>query len=129
MVQKEETDQMPFGVCNFEITTANEMLLNALIKYSMMLDVVVDAKEGETLNVDGLINSLLFEGMSRRIKDLSKRHGFDDSQDFVEAMNACKDGVEAKTEILAHEHVLFQKMHNEILSHIPIDEPQKKLPL
>lgn len=127
MVKKNETDNMPFEDCSFQITTANELILNALIKYSMMLDIVTGSEGDEQLNVDGLLNSLLCEGMTKRVKDLVKRHGFDSVDDFTETLNACKDGNEALQEVKLHEQTMFQKMHDEILSHIPLDDGQKTL--
>lgn len=127
MPKRELTDGMPFEECSFQITTANELILNALIKYSMMLDIVTGAQGEEQLNVDGLLNSLLNEGMNKRVKELVKRHGFEDVNDFTETLNACKDGDEALQEIKLHEQSMFQKMHDEILSHIPLDDGQKSL--
>ena len=41
----DETDNTIFGDCTFKISTANQLLLDALIKYAMMLDVVTNAEE------------------------------------------------------------------------------------
>lgn len=125
----ENTDSMPFGDTSFQITTANEMMLVALIKYSQMLDFVTGAKGEEMLNVDGLINSLIADGMNRRIKDLVKKHSFEDAAEFVECLGACNDAEEVFSEIKQHEMQFYQKTHDEILSHIPLDSAQMELPL
>lgn len=121
-----ETDNAISGDCTFKISTANQMLLDALIKYAMMLDLVTNAEEIERLNVDGVINSLLAEGMTKRVKDLAKRHGFDASSDFVESLNLCKDGEEVKAVVRDQELEMLKKTHDEILSHIPLEDSQKK---
>lgn len=124
---KNETDNFAFEDCTFKITTTNEMMLRALIKYSMMLDFVTNAQGEDMLNVDGLINSIMSEGMTRRIKELVKRHGFDDAEEFMDVMTSCSDGEEVSVEIKNRERIALQKMHDEILSHIPLDDKQKSL--
>ena len=124
--KKEETDDMAFGDCTFKITTANEIMLNALSKYAMMLDFVTDSKGDNALNVEGLINSILFNGMNRMIKDLVKRHGFESSEEFIDSMRACKDGEEVSIEVKHHECEEYQRLHDDILAHIPIDDKQCK---
>lgn len=125
----DNTDGMSFGDVSFQITTANEMMLSALITYSKMLDYVTNATGDEQLNIDGLINSLLADGMNRRIKELVKKHSFEDAKEFMDCMAECHDGEEAFGEIRQHEANFYQKTHDEILSHIPVDDGQLKLPL
>ena len=124
---KEQTDLMAFGDCSFQITMANERMLKSLSKYAMMLDYVTCAEGEKLLNVEGLINSILYNGMSRMIKDMVKKHGFEDQEDFIDCMNACKDGEEVSIEIKHHECSAYQKMHDDILAHIPLDDKQKSL--
>lgn len=126
---KENTDSMACGDCTFQITTANEILLKALTKYSMMLDYVTQAGETELLNIEGLINAILFDGMTRRIKELAKKHCFDTQEEFIDCMAACKDGEEVAIEIRCSECNFYKKMHDEILSQIPVPDTQKKLAL
>jgi hypothetical protein len=116
------------GDCTFPITFPNEVMLKALSKYAMMLDYVTNAKDDEKLNIDGLINSILYEGMTKRIKDLVKKHGFEDSQEFIDCMAACKDGEEVSVEVKNQEKVFYQTAHDEILAHIPMEDRQKALP-
>lgn len=125
----ESTDAMSADSISFDITMANEMMLTALTHYSEMLDYVTQAKDEEKLNIDGLINSIIAEGMMKRIKDLVKRHSFDSHEDFIDCMCGCNDAEEAYSEIKSHEASAYQKMHDEILSHIPVEDAQKSLPL
>lgn len=123
---KENTDSMTFGDCKFQITTANEIMLKSLTKYAMMLDYVTQAQVEDHLNVEGVLNSILYNGMTRMIKDLVKKHGFEDVTAFMDVMTSCKDGEEVANEIKHHERAGYQKQHDEILSHIPIPDMQTK---
>lgn len=122
------TDSMAYDSISFQITMANESMLNALIHYSEMLDYVTHSKDDELLNIDGLINSLIAEGMTKRIKDIVKRHSFEDMEEFINCMAECHDGEEVLSEVKQHESSAYQKMHDEILSHIPVDDAQRSLP-
>lgn len=123
---KEETDKMAWGDCTFQITTPNEIMLKALTKYAMMLDYVTQAQEEEQLSVEGVINSILYNGMNKMIRELAKKHGFEDSSDFMDCMSACEDGEEVATEIKHHERSEYQRQHDDILSHVPIPDTQAK---
>ena len=123
---KEQTDSMAFGDCTFQITTANEVMLKALTKYAMMLDYVTQAQGEDQLNVEGVLNSILYNGMSKMIKDLVKKHGFEDSIEFMDVMNSCKDGEEVANEVKHHERAEYQKVHDDILCHIPMPDTQAK---
>ena len=126
MKKKEETDSMAFGDCTFKITTANEIMLNALSKYAMMLDYVTQSQGEDSLNVEGVINNILYNGMSRMMKDLVKRHGFESSEEFIDCMRACQDGEEVMNEIKHHECTEYQRLHDDILAHIPVEDKQTK---
>ena len=123
----EDTDKMQYGDCTFKITMGNEVQLRALSKYAQMLDFVTHATPDEQLNVDGLVNCILNEGMAKRIKELAKRHGFEDSAEFIDCMNACGDGDEVSVEIKEHERAAYQRAHDAILAHIPIEDRQMNL--
>ena len=125
---RKPTDNVEAGDCTFPITFPNEVMLRALSKYAMMLDYVTNAKEEEQLNIDGLINSILYEGMTKRIKDLVKKHGFEDQQEFIDCMAACQDGEEVFVEVKNQEKVFYQTAHDEILAHIPMEDRQGALP-
>ena len=123
------TNIMPFGDCSFEITTGNEIMLKALTKYAMMLDFITNSQADEQLNVDGLINSILADGMTKRIKELVKKHGFENTDDFISNMLNCHDGEEVNIIVKDQELKFYHKLHDEILSYIPIDNKQKTLPI
>ena len=123
------TDAMAFDSYSFQITSGNAVMLAALTKYAQMLDFITNADESEQLNIDGLFNSIICEGMTRRIKDLVKRHSFESQEDFIDSMTYAKD-VAAVAEVIKQKEMdFYQKNHDEILSHIPIEDDQKKLPL
>lgn len=123
------TDSMVFDTYQFQITSGNAVMLSALVKYAQMLDYVTNSDESEQLNIDGLINSILAEGMIRRIKDLVKRHNFESQEDFIGNMTCARDGNAAQNIVHQKELEFYQKTHDEILSHIPIEDDQKCLPL
>lgn len=125
----ENTDAMAFDSYSFQITSGNAVMLAALTKYAQMLDFITNADENEQLNIDGLFNSIICEGMTRRIKDLVKRHSFESQEDFIDSMTYAKDGAAVAEVIKQKEMDFYQKNHDEILSHIPIEDDQKKLPL
>lgn len=114
--------------CNFRMTISNHIKLKALAKYAMMLDYVTNAKCEECLNTDGIINLILDEGMTRRVKDIAKKHGFYDSEDFITTMDDCGDGDEVMYAVRYKEHNYLKRAHDEILKHIPSDDKQKDLP-
>ena len=114
--------------CNFRMTTANHIKLKALAKYALMLDWVTNAKGEQCLTSDGIINLILDEGMTRRVKDIAKKHGFYDSDDFITTMSDCGDGEEVTYAVRYKERNYLQRAHDEILSHIPGDDKQKDLP-
>lgn len=124
--KKEETDGMAFGDCTFKITSENEIMLSALSKYAMMLDYVTQSKDEDSLNVEGVINSILYNGMSKMLKDLVKRHGFESQDEFIDCMNCCKDGEEVMNEVKQHECTEYQRLHDDILAHIPVEDKQAK---
>lgn len=114
--------------CTFLLTCYNERILNALCKYGMMLDFVTKAGKDEQLSIDGLLNSLLLEAMTKRVKDLVKKHCFEDADEFIDCVGSCEDGEEVTFQIKSHEMNFFKKTHEEILSHMPVLDKQNKLP-
>ncbi|MBQ8037908.1 MAG: hypothetical protein IJ268_13035 [Proteobacteria bacterium] len=125
--QKTEQPEGAFD-CNFRMTKGNHIKLKALAKYAMMLDWVTNAKGEDCLNTDGILNLILDEGMTRRIKDIAKKHGFYDSDDFITTMSDCGDGDEVTYAVRYKEQNYLKRAHDEILKHIPIDDKQKDLP-
>lgn len=128
--QVETKTERPEGAfdCTFKMTVSNNIKLMALAKYAMMLDWVTNAKGDECLNTDGIINLILDEGMTRRVKDIAKKHGFYDSDDFITTMSDCGDGEEVTYAVRYKERNYLQRAHDEILKHIPSDDKQKDLP-
>ncbi len=115
--------------CEFKITGFNLDMLNALCKYAMMLDHVTHAEPDEQLNVDGVINTILNKGLKREIKDIIKRHGFMDIEDFIISMSGCEDGAEVAHVVRQRENSRISIEHARILSQIPVEDKQCKLPL
>lgn len=114
--------------CSFRMTIANHIKLQALAKYAQMLDWATNATDDQRLNVDGIINLILDEGMTRRVKDIAKKHGFYDSDDFITTMGDCGDGEEVTYAVQYKERNYLKRAHDEILRHIPSDDRQKDLP-
>lgn len=117
-----------FSDCSFKISKGNLVQLNVLLRYAMMLDFVADADGANTINIDGLINSILDECTTKRIKDLTKRHGFDSSQEFMSTLTACMDGEEVYSEIKKHELETLHQQHAAILRYVPAESRQMDLP-
>ena len=109
MKTKEETDLMGFGDCTFQIMPDNEAMLSSLAKFAIYLDYKTNAGQGETLNIDGLINKLLCDAMDRKIKDYVKQYGFDDKDEFMDTMIHCADGEEVAIELANHIQAKLQK--------------------
>lgn len=105
----------------------NESMLDALAKYGMALDHATGAIEGELLSIDGVINMILDEGLTKKIKDLVKRHGFIDKDQFIDEALAAKDGEEFLDRIKACEAMALKVEHDKILAHMPFENTQKNL--
>lgn len=117
-----------YSDCTFKISKPNLVQLNVLFKYAMMLDFVADADPANMINIDGLINSIIDECTSKRIKELTKRHGFDSSQSFMSTLTACKDGPEVYDEIKNHEIETLHQQHAAILRYVPVESRQLDIP-
>jgi F0F1-type ATP synthase delta subunit len=115
--------------CTFQITFGNAIMLNALCKYSQMLDYIVSSPSEEKLDINGLLNSILAEGMTKRIKDLVKKHGFEEVNEFIDLVGGSHNEEELFALIKEQERIFYQKMHDEILSHMPIEDKQMDLPI
>lgn len=120
------------GVFEFVIMEQVEKKLKALLLYAQMLDLISFNPDSEThcehINIDGVINDLLDEITTRRIKELCKRHGFECSNDFIDVIGACSDGAEVQHIIQNAERKYYLAYHTRILSQIPVDDGQKDLP-
>ena len=123
----EDTGNMAWGDYTFKITVDNMLNLETLCKYAQMLDFVTHAKGENELNIDGVVNDILDEALSKRVKELAKKHGFADAHDFTESLDGCKDGEEVAHVIRESEQLAYERAHNRILMHVPIEDRQKKL--
>lgn len=128
-LKKFENKEIITDTCEFRITGFNLDMLNALTKYAMMLDHVTNAQPDEQLNVDGVINTILDEGLKREIKDLIKQHGFMDMDEFIETMRDCQDGEEVHHACKYRESMKLKRAHDKILAQIPIEDKQARLPI
>ena len=123
----DDTGNMAWGDYTFKITVNNMLNVETLCKYAQMLDFVTNAKGENELNIDGVVNDILDEALSKRVKELAKRHGFMDAHDFIESLDGCKDGEEVAHAIKESERMAYERAHDRILMHVPIEDRQKKL--
>ena len=123
----DDTGNMAWGDYTFKITVDNMLNLETLCKYAQMLDFVTHAKGENELNIDGVVNDILDEALSKRVKELAKKHGFADAHDFTESLDGCKDGEEVAHVIRESEKLAIERAHDRILMHVPMEDRQKKL--
>lgn len=123
----EDTGSMAWGDYTFKITVDNMLNLETLCKYAQMLDWVTHAKDENSLNIDGVVNEVLDEALSKRVKELAKKHGFADAHDFTESLDGCKDGEEVAHVIRESEQLAYERAHDRILMHVPLEDRQKSL--
>lgn len=123
----EDTGNMAWGDYTFKITVDNMLNLETLCKYALMLDWITHAKGENELSIDGVVNEVLDEALSKRVKELAKKHGFADAHDFSETLGDCKDGEEVAIVIRESEKIALERAHDKILMHVPMEDRQKKL--
>lgn len=123
----DDTGNMAWGDYTFKITVDNMLNLETLCKYAQMLDFVTHAKGENELNLDGVVNDILDEALSKRVKKLAKKHGFADAHDFTESLDGCKDGEEVAHVIRESEQLAYERAHDRILMHVPMEDRQMKL--
>ena len=123
----DDTGNMAWGDYTFKITVDNMLNLETLCKYAQMLDWVTHAKGENELNIDGVVNEVLDEALSKRVKELAKKHGFADAHDFTETLGDCKDGEDVAIVIRESEKLALERAHDRILMHVPMEDRQKKL--
>lgn len=122
-----EDGNTAWGDYTFKITVNNMLNLETLCKYALMLDWVTKAKGEDELSIDGVINEVLNDALLKRVKELAKKHGFADAHDFTESLDGCKDGEEVAHVIREAEQMSYERTHDRILMHVPMDDRQKKL--
>ena len=115
------------GIVSFCITETNEKYLNAITKYLQRTEYIL--KPDEMVTIDGVINDALECAFLSKIKNLTKKHGMNNENDFVDMINGCKDGEEVCTFIQAAEATEMKRDYEKILSQIPIPDMQKDLPI
>lgn len=115
------------GIITFSISEPNERALNAVLKYLQRSEYLL--KPEEVITIDGVINDALECAFGLKIKTLSKKHGLNSDGEFIDLLNACKDGKEVCRVIAESETVEMQKDYDRILSQIPIPDTQKDLPI
>ena len=123
----DDTGNMAWGDYTFKITVDNMLNLETLCKYAQMLDWVTHSVEADRLNIDGVVNEVLSEALSKRVKELAKKHGFESAHDFTEALDDCQDGEDVEHVIRESEQAAYQRARTRILAHIPFEDRQMKL--
>lgn len=126
-IKTDDTDKLAWGDYTFKITAGNMLYLDTLCKYAQMLDFVTQAQGEELLNIDGVVNEILDEALSKRVKELAKKHGFIDATTFCEELDDCKDGEDVTAKIRESERLAYVRAHERILAHIPLEDRQKNL--
>lgn len=121
----EETANMTWDTCPFKITADNMVLFETLCKYAQYIDFEVGIDDH--LTPDGVLNDVLDDVLTKRIKELVKKHGFTDSEDFISSLDGCKDGEEVAAAIRDAEKMAQARIHERILAHVPIEDRQLKM--
>jgi hypothetical protein len=104
--------------------------LEAIIKYYKMVSYISrkdDSVMDEALSFDGIINALLDDVLSRRIKDIVKRHSFIDSMEFIDTISLCKTDEECEKIINQMDNRYYLVSYNKILEHMPVLDGQKSI--
>lgn len=127
--QKEPTDNVTFEQATFCLSTANKMLLEAYQKYAQYLDLILDTKPDECVGNDlnGILNYLLETSLNKELKDIQKKHGFDNFQEMITNLLQCTCAEEVEAEIRTSELKAHEKTHQKILDQIPVEDRQLKL--
>ena len=127
MKKKQTESNKEAGIVSFCITETNEKYLNAITKYLQRTEYIL--KPEETVTIDGVINDALECAFLSKIKSLTKKHGLNSENDFVEMINLCKDGEEVFNFIQEAETNEMKRDYDKILSQIPMPDMQKDLPI
>lgn len=126
----DKKDSLNAGECSFALTGANDMMLRVFMKYALSLDAAAGVNdEGETLTIDGVINYLLNDALTRKTKEIIKRHGFESLSDFFDLVSACKSGADVRAVCVEMERAAALAMRDRILEQIPIEDKQMSLPI
>lgn len=121
------TSNKEAGIITFSISETNEKALNAVLKYLQRSEYLLNPEE--VITIDAVINDALERAFCAKIKTLSKKHGLNSGGEFIDLLNACKDGKEVCRVIAEAETVEMQRDYDRILSQIPMPDNQKDLPI
>lgn len=123
MAKKEQMKMVDTGdAFQFNITATNFTLVGVFELYSKMLDYVTNSDETTELSLDGVMNYILDKYLTKHIRDLSKKHGFESIEEFCDCICQCGDGKQVFDVINQHERDRYQADHDDIFSHIPVRE-------
>lgn len=129
-MMSDKKDNVNAGECAFALTGANDLMLRVFMKYALSLDSAAGVSdESETLTIDGVINYLLDDALTRKTKEIIKQHGFENLSDFLDSVSACKDGAEVRAVCVDKERSAALAMRDRIIEQMPIDDKQKRLPI
>lgn len=129
-MMSDKKDNVNAGECTFALTGANDLMLRVFMKYALSLDSAAGVSdESETLTIDGVINYLLYDALTRKTKEIIKRHGFENLSDFLDSVSACKDGAEVREVCVDKERSAALAMRDRIIEQMPIGDKQKRLPI
>lgn len=114
----------------FNCTQLNLDRISAFMRYCEMLSMIAkqDPDCTDDLDFNGFMNSLLDEILSKKVKEIIKRHSFFDEAEFIDGMKNCANPGETRAFIDSVEHRYYMKEYNRILSFMPIEDNQKTLP-
>lgn len=126
----DQKDNINAGECAFALTGANDLMLRVFMKSALSLDSAAGVQDdAETISIDGVINYLLDDALTRKTKEIIKRHGFENLSDFLDSISACKDGAEVRAVCVDKERASALAMRDQILEQMPIDDKQMRLPI
>ena len=129
-MMSDKKDNVNAGECTFALTGANDLILRVFMKYALSLDSAAGVSdESETLTIDGVINYLLDDALTRKTKEIIKLHGFENLSDFLDSVSACKDGAEVRAVCVDKERSAALAMRDRIIEQMPIDDKQNRLPI
>lgn len=120
--QKNNTGVKDNGEFVFNITSSNFAMLMVMERYTMMLDYVTQSDETTVLNLDGIVNYILDNYLQKHLAGLSKKHGFQNMEEFLQSLSECRDGEEVNAVVKQHEREKYQIDHDAILAQIPVHE-------
>lgn len=123
--KKDESSQMTAGDITFAINGYNERMLKVYAKYIQFVETKAETKESGCL-MDGVINELLYISLIKKLTEITKRHGFENVESLIQAIEPSKSVDETSTQIIFAEQNYYEKLSKNVYSHIPLPDNQKK---